>query len=259
MRRIARTLKSLAGLAGLFVAASSGEAQACEARSTFISDAHYADPSNAYGHGAVKDGEWAHLTFTRQETRDGQVRRTRITLAPPEGSVFEGPAPIGGCGDPLYAVESSQTLGARAVQFGVDGNLVAAGDWIGTRHRWISLVSGICPEGGPGGCRFGGLLAIDRPHLKGDLQLLTPDRDGHLRSQVIYQGVTNHRLGSAALVGGRRLCGGSNSFVFATMDWSAVVRLEIEMAQNNGAANVRETARFSGTSGDVFARAMACD
>lgn len=217
-----------------------------------LRDATYADASRAYGHGAVANGEWARLRYS---VRAGATTTT-ITVTPPEGVVFEGPRPLvtDPCGGAVVAVESSLEKGSRVLWLDETGTPVARGDWVGTPHRWISLVGTVtAPRRGH---RAGGAtLAIDRPHLRGDL-LLLERRGARLRSTVLAHGLSNHRLGAADTLGGARTCPGvRNSFVLATLDWSAVVRIEVDPVNRTA----RETARVAGTGPESFAAAMACN
>ena len=246
MRIGAINLKGLAGLAGLFIGGVS--AGAVWARDCTLRAAQYQDLSAAYGHGAVKDGEWAHLRLT---PRCKPIGRHDEVLTPPAGAVFEGPAPmVTPGGDYIFAVESSLESGSRVLRYGRQQGAYIAGPWIGAQNRWLSLVAPVRVGNAAG---FG-VLVIDRPHLKGDLQLLS-EVDGQLVPRVIYQGVTNHRRGAANTVGGARLCDGEVSFVFATLDWASVVRINVDTA----AGTAHEAARFSGVSDADFDRAMACE
>ncbi len=236
--------------------AGAAQAEPCFPGPT-VKDAAYVDPSRAYGHGAVANGEWAHLRYRV----DGQT----VTVAPLEGVVFEGPRPLsGGCAGTVLAVESSLTKGSRVVEFDGKGKGQPVSDWIGRPHRWISLIDNV-RRGEPAGERRARHypLAIDRPHLLGDLVIYDPpsltggpdDRPPY-PARVLYRGVSNHRLGAPDTVGGMRHCPDApTGVVLATLDWSAVLRLDFDERQEN---IVRAT-RFEGTGPDSFAAAMACD
>lgn len=222
-----------------------------------IEDAAYLDPSTAYGHGAVANGEWAHLRYRH----NGQT----VTVAPLEGAVFEGPRPLPrACAGTVFAVESSLTKGSRVVEFDGQGKGRPFSDWIGQPHRWLSLVGQVSWENAsqerP---RSVFPLVIDRPHLLGDLVVYgpagpvgAPDDRPPYAARVLYRGVTNHRLGAADTVGGMRYCPDQlTSVVLATMDWAAVLRLEFDAEDET---IVRAT-RFEGTGPESFAAALACD
>lgn len=244
-----------AGLAlGLMLAALSplcAQADVC-LDAPILREAAYAERSRAYGHGAVADGEWAQLRYIVS----ARGTTTTITVVPPEGVVFEGPRPLvtDPCGGLVVAVESSLEKGSRVVWFDPAGIPVARGDWVGTPHRWISLVGTVTTPRRERRAEVA-TLAIDRPHLRGDL-LLLERRGARLRSTVLARGLSNHRLGAADTLGGARACPGvKNSFVLATLDWSAVVRIEVDPVNRSA----RETARFAGSGPKSFAAAMACD
>ncbi|WP_376874172.1 hypothetical protein [Albirhodobacter sp. R86504] len=222
------SIKSLAVAAGLFMFSKGA---------VFAADPapRYVQPDASYGHGAVANGEWAFL-----ELANG------ARIAPPAGAVFEGIAPLIAPDGTLYAVESSQSEGSRIVKMSPQGALIAAGDWIGTRHRWLSLAGWGVEQGQTY------VIAVDRPHLRGDLLSVRQDGD-RLISQVIYQGVTNHQYRSATLWGGMRDCPQGGNFVFATMDWQTAVRLEVT------AFSARAVGQVAGAGPRALSAAMACD
>lgn len=241
---------------GLMLGAGAARAEVCLFGEP-IEDAAYLDPSRAYGHGAVANGEWAHLRYRH----NGQT----VTVAPLEGVVFEGPRPQPRrCAETVFAVESSATKGSRVVEFDGQGKGRPISDWIGQPHRWISLV-GQVGRGAffGGGARRAFPLAIDRPHLLGDLVVYGPTgRVGALDdtppypARVLYRGVTNHRLGAADTVGGMRYCPDQpTGVVLATLDWRAVLRLDFDAHDEN----IAQVTRFEGTGPESFAAAMACD
>lgn len=244
-----------AGLAlGLMLAALPAlcaQAGAC-LDAPILRGAAYANASRAYGHGAVANGEWAQLRYSVSE----HGTTTTVTMAPPEGVVFEGPRPLltDPCGGVVVAVESSLEKGSRVLWLDETGTAVARGDWVGRPHRWISLVGTVTTQGRERRAEVA-TLAIDRPHLRGDL-LLLERRGARLRSTVVAGGLSNHRLGAVDTLGGARACPGvNNSFVLATLDWSAVVRIAVDPVNRTA----RETARFAGSGPKSFAAAMACD
>ena len=232
------------------VSAGPGQAEVCIDGAGIDTGAAYIDQSRAYDHGAVADGEWAHLRYS--------AGGKPVTVAPPEGIVFEGPRPLRlPCGDALFAVESSLTKGSRVVRFDATGRSAAISDWIGRPHRWISLVGVMpAPKSGVNSPTQHNLLAIDRPHLLGDLLIFETQGKAPGPGRVLYRGVSNHRLGAADTVGGMRTCPGEpTAVVLATLDWSAVLRLNFDReGRSIGAAT-----RFEGTGPASFAAAMACD
>lgn len=253
--RVLRAALAPAVMLGLMLGAGAARAEVC-AVAPPIEGAAYVDPSRAYGHGAVANGEWAHLRYRH----NGQT----VTVAPLEGVVFEGPRPQPRrCAGTVFAVESSLTKGSRVVEFDGQGKGRPISDWIGQPHRWISLIGQV------GWRRFTVHarttfypIAIDRPHLLGDLVIFAPPGPSEIAegrpypARVLYRGVTNHRLGAADTVGGMRYCPDQpTSVVLATMDWRAVLRLDFD-AQDK---NIAQVTRFEGTGPESFAAAMACD
>lgn len=190
--------------------------------------AAYEAPSTAYGHGALKGGEYAALRIT---LADGSSQRIRLN-----GAVFEDTAPrlhdFDGDGNPeVVTVVSGFDDGARVQLFRLaNGAVQPAGATapIGTRHRWLAI-AGIADFTGDG---VDEIAYIDRPHLAKVLRLVTVDMDaGETRFAQLAEatGLTNHKLGTPRIEGGVRACPGASPVVVtADADWREVVETRLE-------------------------------
>ena len=139
------------------------------------------------------------------EDRDLARENEWLRLVLPEARVFEDIAPrlwdIDGDGVPeIVAVESDQHLGARltawTVQRTADGThtvvLRAAGDFIGTRFRWLAPV-GMADFTGDGRPE---IAYVAMPHLARRLVLVRLDGARFLPVAQL-DGISNHRIGEA--------------------------------------------------------------
>ena len=191
-----------------------------------IASASYADPTTRYAHGVLGDAiEHGALVM---ETTD--ARRFRIAL--PERRVFEDTAPrlfdVDGDGDrEVIVVESDAELGARLSIYDTTG-LVAANDFIGQTNRWLSP-AGIGAHDIDGDGRVE-LIFVDRPHLARTLRIYE-FREGNLRLEASFQGVTNHRIGERDIAGGIRTCAGTPEIVVADADWTEVMAIRWDGAR----------------------------
>lgn len=209
-----RAAAAVALSAALFAGAAFGQG---------IVSAHYTQPTDAYGHGALKGGEYAALEV---RLSSGQ----RVTLRY-EGAVFEDTAPrlhdFDHDGAPeIVTVLSGFTDGARVQVFGsVDGQVVAFGGNapIGQAHRWLAI-AGIADFNGDG---LDEIAYIDRPHLAKTLKLVTVEVDG---SKTVFTplaeaaALTNHHFGAAEIEGGVRICqGDAPVIVTADAEWMQII------------------------------------
>lgn len=190
--------------------------------------AQFADPTDRYPHNVLGDLPG----FGALEVRlDGG---TRLRLVLPEGRVFEDIAPrlwdVDGDGVPeIVVVESDQRLGARltawTVQQSADGphriSLRAAGDFIGTRFRWLAPV-GMADFTGDGKHE---IAYVAMPHLARRLVLVRLERD-RLAPVSHLVGISNHRIGEAFITGGVRDCGEGPEMLLPTSDWQQIVRIK---------------------------------
>lgn len=190
-----------------------------------VTSARYIESTDVYGHGAVKNGEYAALEVTFS---NGDASTARF-----ENAIFEDTAPrlhdFDHDGSPeIVTVLSGFNGGARVQIFtSRDGTLMpyASNDPIGRRNRWLAI-AGIADFDADG---VDEIAYIDRPHLAKELVLLSvnPKNNGsaHLK-EIRLKGVklTNHALGAAHIEGGVRDCAGEIPvIVTANGDWSKIV------------------------------------
>ncbi|MAM62574.1 VCBS repeat-containing protein [Maritimibacter sp. UBA3975] len=202
----------------LAVLALAGAAQAKD-----VSGASYVEPTDAYGHGAVKNGEYAGL---RIDYDDGSHNVIRF-----DGAVFEDTAPrlhdFDGDGTPeVVAVLSGFRVGAMVQIFDFDGEWarpIGNTQPIGQRHRWLAI-AGIADFDGDG---VDEVAYVDRPHLARILRLARVEMNGGkavLTPVAAVEGVTNHLLGTPEIEGGVRHCAGTPPAILtANADWSRIV------------------------------------
>lgn len=191
-----------------------------------VASAYYDGPTTRYAHGVLGDAvEWGELVM------QGESGKTyRLTL--PQSRVFEDVVPrlfdTDGDGDSeVIVVESDADLGARLAVYDT-GGLVAAGDFIGQRNRWLAPTGlGAADIDGDGRIEF---VYVDRPHLAKRLLFLRQEGDRLVRFGS-FEGVTNHRIGEADIAGGIRDCGSGPEIIVATDDWSQVVAVTFDGAR----------------------------
>lgn len=188
-----------------------------------IASARYSEPTEVYGHGAVKDGEYARMVVTLDDgtTRDVSFKK----------SVFEDTAPrlhdFNGDGAPeIVTVVSGFVTGAWVQVWFLDDQdrliPAKASAPIGTRHRWLAI-AGIADFDGDG---LDEIAYVDRPHLVKELKLLPVDlsAEGMLVPSVSAPGLTNHHLGSDVIEGGVRICPENLPvIVTANADWTQII------------------------------------
>lgn len=192
--------------------------------------AQFTEPTNRYPHNVL--GDLPGFGALEVELAGG----TRLRLVLPESRVFEDLSPrlwdIDGDGIPeIVVVESDQRLGARltawTVQRKPDGmhgiSLRAAGDFIGTRFRWLAPV-GMADFTGNGSPE---IAYVTMPHLANRLVLVRLDGD---RFSPVAQmdGVSNHRIGEDFVTGGIRDCGAGPVILVPSADWRLVIRATYE-------------------------------
>ncbi len=192
--------------------------------------AQFTEPTNRYPHNVL--GDLPGFGALEVELAGG----TRLRLVLPESRVFEDLSPrlwdIDGDGIPeIVVVESDQRLGARltawTVQQAPDGtrgiSLRAAGDFIGTRFRWLAPV-GMADFTGNGSPE---IAYVTMPHLANRLVLVRLDGDRY--SPVAQMdGVSNHRIGEDFVTGGVRDCGAGPVILIPSADWRQVIRATYE-------------------------------
>lgn len=189
--------------------------------------AQFTEPTNRYPHNVL--GDLPGFGALEVRLADG----TSLRLVPPKSRVFEDISPrlwdTDGDGIPeIVVVESDQRLGARltawTVQRTADGThtlvLRAAGDFIGTRFRWLAPV-GIADFTGDGRAE---IAYVAMPHLARRLVLVRLDGD-RLVPVAQLDGISNHRIGEAFITGGVRDCGKGPEMLLPTSDWQKIARI----------------------------------
>lgn len=210
---------ALAGLSGL--------AGAVMAQPIAPVVARFAQPTDRYPHNVL--GDLRGFGALEVTLPGGPTLRLEL----PEARVFEDIAPrlwdVDDDGVPeVVAVESDQQHGARltawSVRRGADGSaemvLRAAGDFIGTRFRWLAPagIADFTNDGQPE------IAYVEMPHLARRLVLVGLRGD---RFEVLARvdGVSNHRIGEDFVTGGLRDCGATPELMLPDADWRRVLRV----------------------------------
>lgn len=219
---------------------------------TEITGARYVTPTETYGHGAVKDGEYAQMRVTLS---DGSIRHLSF-----KKSVFEDTIPrlhdFNGDGAPeIVTVVSGFATGAWVQVWFLDAQdrliPAKASAPIGQRHRWLAI-AGIADFDGDG---LDEIAYVDRPHLAKELVLMPVDltREGMLEPVLREPGLTNHHLGAAEIEGGVRDCAGEPPVILtADADWQNVVETRFQ----GGELVSTPVARYAGE--QSFAPFLSC-
>ena len=207
--------------------------------------AEYGDPTGRYAHGVLGDElEWGSLEL---RLADGSVRRFVLD----ESLVFEDLAPRlydvdGVAGPEVIVVESHVDAGARLAVWGPEGR-IAATPFIGRPFRWLAPVA----AGDLDGDGRVEIAYVDRPHLARVLRVWRFE-GGTLREIASFEGVSNHRIGWARIVGGLRACEVGPELVLPSGDWQDVLALRLV----DGQVRARRIGAYSERALDA---AMACD
>jgi hypothetical protein len=193
-----------------------------------IQSAHYLEPTDVYGHGAVDGGEYARL---RVELSNGTV--LDLTY---QDAVFEDTAPRlhdfdkDGASE-VVTVVSTFDAGARIQIFTLrDGDLVpfASNAPIGTRNRWLAI-AGIADFNGDG---VSDIAYVDRPHLAKVLRLLSVGagtRGSKVWELASIPGLSNHHYQAKNIEGGVRQCGEAPAvIVTADADWNNIMETQMD-------------------------------
>lgn len=216
--------------------------------------AQFTDPTNRYPHNVLGDLRG----FAALEV--SLAGATTLRLVQPEHRVFEDISPrlwdIDGDGIPeIVVVESDQRLGARltawSAQRASDGThtltLRAAGDFIGTRFRWLAPV-GIADFTGDGHPE---IAYVEMPHLARRLVLVRLEGNRFLPVARL-DGFSNHRIGENFITGGVRDCGAGPEILIPSADWRNVIRATYE----NGRLNAVNLGPF--TSAQALETLLSC-
>ena len=212
-----------------------------------VSAAWFEAPTDLYDHRVLGARPDAGVLAVRA---DG-CGVARVAAGP--GHVFEDTAPrladLDGDGRAeVVVVRTDVARGAQlaiyAVPLGGPPALAAATPPIGQRRRWLAPAA-IADLDGDGRVE---LAYVDRPHLARVLRVWRYG-GGALREVAAMAGVTNHRIGDAAIAGGLRDCGAGPEVVVASADWSR--RVGVRLA--GGALAARDLGPWPGD-----ARALAC-
>ena len=207
--------------------------------------AEYGDPTGRYAHGVLGDDlEWGSLEL---RLLDGSVRRFLLD----ESLVFEDLVPRlydvdEMAGPEVIVVESHAEAGARLAVWGPEGR-IAASPFIGRPFRWLAPVA----AGDLDGDGRVEIAYVDRPHLARVLRVWRFE-GGELREIASFEGVSNHRIGWARIVGGLRACDGAPELVLPSGDWQDVLVLKLVDEQ----IRARRVGAYSERALDA---AMACD
>ncbi len=139
------------------------------------------DPTTSYIHGVLGDEFEAGSISVLEAHRDGYD--VSELVRPESGGVFEALAPLWfrpdrGDEELLAITESTEREGSRISVYSPDGNLVAAGPFVGEPQSWRHLVAA-GPFGPKGEVE---IAAVRTPHVSGPVEFYRLDREsGELR------------------------------------------------------------------------------
>jgi hypothetical protein len=122
----------------------------------------------------------------------------------------------------VLLVESSLTQGSRLALWGPGGRM-AAGEFIGERHRWLAVI-GAADFDGDGAAE---VAYIETPHLRKTLKIARLNGD-HFDVVAQATGLTNHRFGSEIIESAILSCGTHAVILTANAEWSQVIGTRFE-------------------------------
>ncbi len=187
-----------------------------------VSSAELTQPTNRYDHAILGDAvEWGGLRLRIDGTSAPFVD---ITL--PDTMVFEDVTArvvdLDGDGAPeVLVVQTDIARGAALAVYDAHGKR-AATPFIGQTHRWLAP-AGVGDFDGDGRAE---IAYVDRPHLVRDLVFVRLEGD-RLIEIARAPGLTNHRIGDAAIAGGARQCPGGDQVIVASADWTRALAVHL--------------------------------
>ncbi len=185
-----------------------------------VTEARLVQPTDRYDHAVLGDAvEWGGLAIS---TGAGTVIHTL-----PDTRVFEDAttriADLDGDGAAeVIVVETDMALGATLAVYDGGGKRAATRP-VGQTHRWLAP-AGIGDFDGDGRIE---IAYVDRPHLTRELVFLRYGR-GQLTEIARAGGLTNHRIGQDVISGGTVRCGGRDTLVVASEDWSRRIAVRLD-------------------------------
>jgi hypothetical protein len=130
----------------------------------------------------------------------------------------------------VVAVESDQRLGARLTAWTVTETagltLRAAGDFIGTRFRWLAPI-GLADFKGQGHQQ---IAYVAMPHLVRQL-VLVELQGARFVPVARLDGVSNHRIGQNFITRALHDCPSGPVILLPSGDWKRIVRVTFENGQ----------------------------